>query len=91
MGEGSGHIHFTSGHYVKNGASDISISLSFFFDTDETVGWIRAMKFNNRLRKMGFSPQAVGRNTKLDSLKAALIPWLDGLLRVVMMSNAKFR
>jgi hypothetical protein len=83
------HIPFTSGHYVKNGASDISISLSFFFDTDETVGWVRAMKFNNRMRKLGFAPQAVGLNTKLDYFKSALIPWGDRLFRVLTKLSGK--
>lgn len=64
------HIPFVSGHYVKNGSEDISISLSFFFQSEETLKWTRAMKFNNRMRKIGISLGAVGNSKFRDEIKA---------------------
>lgn len=65
------HIPFVSGHYVKNGSEDISISLSFFFQSEETMKWTRAMKFNNRMRRMGLNLGAIGQSKFIDGLKAA--------------------
>jgi hypothetical protein len=50
------HIPYTGGHYVKNGPEDISISLSIFFQTNETLKLTNAMRINHRLRKRGMSP-----------------------------------
>ncbi|WP_454831382.1 cupin-like domain-containing protein [Pseudoxanthomonas wuyuanensis] len=81
------HIPYIAGHYVKNGAEDVSISLSFFFQTDETLRWTRAMQFNHRLRKrmklIGMAPTAVGHSRRLDTLKARLLPALGSAGRLV--------
>jgi hypothetical protein len=75
------HIPYTAGHYVKNGPEDVSISLSFFFQTDETLRWTRAMQFNHRVRKrverFGMSPSPVGQNRYVDSAKARALPLLS--------------
>lgn len=68
------HIPFTSGHYVKNGADDISISISVFFHTEQTQNWSRILRFNHRLRKRGFLPAKIGENKILDAIKAQLFP-----------------
>lgn len=81
------HIPYTSGHYVKNGAEDVSISLSFFFQTDETLRWTKAMQFNHRLRRrmrrFGLSPTPVGSRPWLDRAKAQALPLVDKVRRVV--------
>lgn len=68
------HIPFVSGHYVKNGSEDISISLSFFFHSDETLKWSKAMRFNNHIRQLGISPNPIGISNKLDRFKALVYP-----------------
>ncbi len=77
------HIPYIGGHYVKNGPEDVSISLSFFFQTDETLRWTNAMRFNHRLRKRlkhwGLAPGAVGHSPKIDAMKARLLPALAGM------------
>ena len=76
------HIPYISGHYVKNGAEDVSISLSFFFQTDETLRWSNAMQLNHRLRKwgrpVGFSPHPVGLSATRDDMKARVLPAVTG-------------
>jgi hypothetical protein len=75
------HIPFISGHYVKNGADDVSISLSFFFQTDETLMWTKAMQLNHRMRRhlgrFGIKPSAVGHSPIRDKMKAAVLPTAD--------------
>ncbi len=74
------HIPFTSGHYVKNGLDDISITISVFYHSNETDQWSRAMKFNNRLRRLGVTPMAIGNSPVVDSFKANfLLPAMDGM------------
>ncbi len=68
------HIPYVSGHYVKNGSEDISISLSFFFHSEETRTWSKAMKFNNKLRRFGVSPSKVAVSGLKDKMKAAMLP-----------------
>ncbi|MBC7714647.1 MAG: cupin-like domain-containing protein [Rhizobacter sp.] len=76
------HIPFVSGHYVKNGPEDISITMSFFFHSDETFNWAQAMKMNNRLRRLGVKPSAIGVSPVVDSLKAGIFPAVDGVFNV---------
>lgn len=80
------HIPYTSGHYVKNGAEDISISLSFFFQTDETLRWTRAMQFNHRWRRwskgVGLRPTPVGHSHWLDAAKSHALPCAEAVSRV---------
>jgi hypothetical protein len=81
------HIPYISGHYVKNGAEDVSISLSFFFQTDETRRWTSAMQFNHRGRKwigkLGMSPDPVGESPLLDRTKAHMLPLATGVGRLL--------
>ena len=68
------HIPFAGGHYVKNGAEDISISLSIFFQTDETNRWVKAMQFNNRVhRHTGWQLGPIGKSQLRDKLKASTL------------------
>src|SRR5690606_3872925 len=80
------HIPYTSGHYVKNGAEDVSISLSFFFQTDETLRWTRAMRFNHRWRRwstaVGLRPTPVGHSHWLDAAKSHALPCAEAMGRV---------
>jgi len=68
------HIPFVAGHHVKNGPSEVSISMSIIFKTPETMRQIHAMSFNNAcrpmLQKIGLQPQAVGQSAWRDSLKS---------------------
>ncbi len=70
------HIPFVSGHHVRNGADDVSISMSIIFNTDESIAWRNALAFNHKLRKMlstvGAQPSAVGASGWKDSAKAQL-------------------
>lgn len=75
------HIPFTSGHYVKNGPEDISISLTMFFHSDETLRRVNAMRMNHRLRrrmqKIGIQMSSVGKSDRMDSFKASMLPAAD--------------
>lgn len=46
------HIPFVAGHHVRNGADDVSISMSVIFRTPETRTLTSALNFNRRLRRM---------------------------------------
>ncbi len=74
------HIPYTSGHYVKNGMDDISITISIFYHSEETEMWSKAMKMNHRLRRFGMLPRPVGQSGVVDRLKAHVtLPVMDGL------------
>jgi len=75
------HIPFISGHYVKNGPEDISITISIFFQTEETLKWTNAMRFNNRLRKLGLSSKEVGVSHSVDSIKSGIFKIVSGISR----------
>ena len=70
------HIPFISGHHVKNGASEVSISMSIIFNTPQTMALSRAMLFNHRLRRalgpVGIAPRPVGSADWRDMTKAHL-------------------
>lgn len=77
------HIPYVSGHYVKNGSEDISISLSFFFHSEETLTWTKAMKFNNRLRRLGVSPGKITDSGRKDKMKAWMFPIVNAASVVI--------
>ncbi len=64
------HIPFMAGQHVKNGADDVSISLSIIFNTKQTKAFSRAMILNHGLRELGLSPQGVGRSSWRDHGKS---------------------
>ncbi|MFT3665073.1 cupin-like domain-containing protein [Piscinibacter sp.] len=64
------HIPFAAGHHVRNGADDVSISLSIIFNTDETRVWRSAHEWNHWARQRGFTPAPVPGNPSVDRLKA---------------------
>ncbi len=66
------HIPFVSGHHVRNGAEDVSISLSIIFNTDQTMAWRSALNFHQRARKVGVTPARVGQSPVRDAAKARL-------------------
>ena len=70
------HIPFVAGHYVRNGADDVSISMSIIFNTPETRMQIRALLFNYRARpwlgRLGLAPSAVGKGGWKEALKASM-------------------
>lgn len=81
------HIPFVSGHYVKNGSEDISISLSFFFQSEETLKWTKAMKFNNRMRRLGLPLGPIGKSQFFDGLKAkafSVVAVISNLLHMIV-------
>lgn len=70
------HIPFVAGHHVKNGP-DVSISLSLFFNTDETLRLTQAMLLNHNLRRrLKLRPAAVGQAPLRDALKSRV--WQGG-------------
>lgn len=66
------HIPFVSGHHVRNGSEDVSISMSIIFNTDQTMAWRSALNFNQRARKIGLAPAAVGSHPVRDMAKARM-------------------
>jgi hypothetical protein len=68
------HIPFIAGHHVKNGPEDVSISMSIIFNTEQSVAWRKALRFNYAARKLlspiGQEPHAVGQSSFRDTLKA---------------------
>ncbi|CBL44787.1 Hypothetical protein HDN1F_12040 [gamma proteobacterium HdN1] len=75
------HIPFMAGHHVKNGPNDVSISMSIIFNTEESMVWRRALRFNyaarRRLNKIGITPSPVGENFVRDWLKSGVIRLMD--------------
>ncbi|RYZ75020.1 MAG: transcriptional regulator [Lysobacteraceae bacterium] len=75
------HIPYIAGHYVKNGMEDVSISLSFFFQTEQTRRWTNAMRFNHRVRphlaRVGMVPTPVGHRSSRDAAKALMLRVMD--------------
>ena len=70
------HIPFMAGHYVRNGPSDVSISMSIIFNTPESNAQLNALRFNHRVRgwmkPIGLQPTPVGRESGRDVLKSNL-------------------
>ncbi|HET8869481.1 MAG TPA: cupin-like domain-containing protein [Aquabacterium sp.] len=77
------HIPFLAGHHVKNGPDDVSISMSIIFNTDESMMWRRAYRFNHavrgRLARFGIEPHPVGDRPWLDASKSGLVRLRDKL------------
>lgn len=73
------HIPFASGHYVENGADDVSISMSIIFNTKQTEAQSRALVFNHALRKRGLTPTPVGTSALRDQAKAKALHAVDVL------------
>ncbi|NOK32832.1 transcriptional regulator [Corallococcus exercitus] len=70
------HIPFVAPHYVKNGADDVSVSLSIIFNTRETARHLRALRANHALRTrlgpLGYQPVPVNRFLPLDHVKSGM-------------------
>ncbi len=66
------HIPFMAGHHVKNGADDVSVSLSIIFNTRQTDALSHAMRLNHRARRLGLTPTPVGRGGWRDQGKALI-------------------
>lgn len=68
------HIPFTAGHHVRNGSEDVSISLSIFFSTRESLAWQNALRFNHAsrgvMRRVGMKPAPVGTQPWRDNGKS---------------------
>jgi hypothetical protein len=68
------HIPFIAGHHVKNGSDDVSISMSIIFNTEQSMAWRRALRFNFTARKwlahLGMQPHQIGQSPIRDKLKA---------------------
>lgn len=70
------HIPFIAGHHVRNGGDDVSISMSIIFNTEQSMAWRRALRFNHSARKLlkpvGLTPSAIGAQPWRDKSKAKL-------------------
>ena len=70
------HIPFVSGHHVRNGSEDVSISMSIIFNTQETMRWRKALTFNHAsrqlLKPLGILPTPIGISPWRDTTKAYL-------------------
>jgi hypothetical protein len=67
-------------HWVDNGPS-ASVSLSITFQTPSNRRAIRVHSMNAKLRRLGMSPAAPGRRTRVDRGKEACTRVLDRLVR----------
>ena len=70
------HIPFIAGHHVRNGSDDVSISMSIIFNTEQSMAWRRALRFNHSARRflkpVGVTPFPVGKQPWRDATKAQL-------------------
>jgi hypothetical protein len=61
---------------VRNGADEVSISMSIIFNTAETMTQMKALMLNQRIRapmqRLGLAPQPVGADRSRDKFKAGL-------------------
>lgn len=68
------HIPFIAGHHVRNGADDVSISMSVIFNTEQSMAWRRALRFNHSARRvlkhLGLAPTPIGAQPWRDNTKA---------------------
>lgn len=68
------HIPFVAGHHVLNGADDLSITLSIFFNHRRSWAQLNALRWNNkvrtRLKRFGWKPIPAGRYAWLDQAKS---------------------
>jgi len=84
------HIPFVAGHHVRNGADDVSISLSIIFKTDETERMRKAMMFNRKARMLlsplGMAPSLAGQSAWKDAMKAFIF---SGANRAVRLLRAR--
>ncbi|MES2743785.1 MAG: cupin-like domain-containing protein [Bdellovibrionota bacterium] len=65
------HIPFVAPHHVKNGADEVSISLSITFHSTRSEKLKEAMFLNRLMRKrLKMRPTPVGENARLDLRKA---------------------
>ena len=65
------HIPFAAGHHVRNGAEDVSISMSIIFNTPETRDWLAALRWNHWVRtKFGAAPASVPGDKRRDGAKS---------------------
>ncbi|MES2825965.1 MAG: cupin-like domain-containing protein [Pseudomonadota bacterium] len=68
------HIPFIAGHHVRNGGDDVSISMSIIFNTEQSMAWRRALRFNHSARSLlaplGLTPAPVGAQPWRDNTKA---------------------
>lgn len=77
------HIPFMAGHHVKNGADDVSVSMSIIFNTSQTRAMSKAMLLNHSLRKRGLAPRPVGRSAWRDLGKALAFRSLSKVKRAL--------
>ena len=66
------HFPVEAPHWVQNG-SELSISFSFTFRTDESERREVLYRMNHKLRKLGLSPAPVGKSKLVDGGKFALV------------------
>ena len=66
------HFPVVAPHWVENG-SQVSISFSITFQTDESMRRQTLHRFNRRLRKAGIRPSPVGFNPRIDATKYFLL------------------
>ncbi|MES2675713.1 MAG: cupin-like domain-containing protein [Pseudomonadota bacterium] len=68
------HIPFIAGHHVRNGSDDVSISMSIIFNTEQSMAWRRALRFNHSARRilapLSLTPAPVGTQPWRDNTKA---------------------
>jgi hypothetical protein len=68
------HIPFIAGHHVRNGSDDVSISMSIIFNTEQSMAWRRALRFNHSARRLlaplSLTPAPVGAQAWRDNTKA---------------------
>lgn len=86
------HIPFTSGHYVQNGANEVSITYSIFFQTNETSRWFNAAYFNKKFRKpfrkLGMKVEGVGSSKRADNFKDFYMRVIEKIQRTLKLGSS---
>jgi hypothetical protein len=76
------HHPFIAPHIVHT-ASSLSISLALTFRTRQSDTWTGAHRFNHRMRRIGLSPEPVGRSWFRDVAKAHGMAFLSASKQLV--------
>jgi len=81
------HIPFVSGHFVRNGLDDVSISMSVIFNSERSMRQKDALNFNRRARAvlspLHLEPAAVGQSNWRDNAKSLAWRGARGVARLL--------
>lgn len=76
------HFPVVAPHWVENG-SEVSVSFSITFQTDDSMRRQTLHRFNRRIRKLGLTPRPVGVDPKRDATKYFFLNTLRAPTRIL--------